>query len=477
MSKMLMKAVLPFVNVFVEVINEALGKLAPGAILSWKQRKWLAFCLMGMMITNSVCWAKFERASLGEYALAALSWMLRHAKIPWDILLQASVKAILHKYHITEGILVSDDTEKKRAKVTKRIFGAHKMKDNKTGGYINGQSLVLLLLVTPVVTIPVGIAFYIPDPAVTEWYKEESRLKKQKVPKRERPPKPEPKPQYPTKQQLTLRLIESFKQYHPEIHIKLILTDSLYGTKDFIDGAAACYKHEQAQVISQLKYNQLVRFRNNTMSVAEYFAKHPGTEFKIKIRGGEEVVVVVSSIRLYVCSHKTKRFVVALKYENEKEYRYLVASDMSWRTLDIVEGHTFRWLVEVFFQDLKSYESLGQSAKQTDEEGSRKVAILSLLLDHCLFFHPDQQAQLENKLPAYTVGSLLEKTKLESLIEFIRTLVSEGNLQLKLQQLSESIAHVFKLAPSDKHMCHRKLGNLEAAPGLKHRAKVCVASG
>jgi hypothetical protein len=473
---MFIKTVLPFVNDFVEAFEESLGELVPGASLSWKQKKWLAFCLMGMMITNSVCWAKFERASLGAYALAALSWMLRHSKIPWDILLQASVKAILQKYHITEGILVSDDTEKKRAKVTKRIFGAHKMKDNKTGGYINGQSLVLLLLVTPVVTIPVGIAFYIPDPALTQWYQDEARLKKQKVPKRERPPKPEPKPQYPTKQQLTLRLIEAFKQYHPEIHVKLIVTDSLYGTKDFVNGAAAIYKHEQTQVISQLKYNQLVRFLNKNMSVAEYFEQHPGTEFKIKIRGGEEVTVTVSSARLYVCSHKTKRFVIALKYENEKEYRYLVASDMSWRTLDIVEGHTFRWLVEVFFQDVKSYESLGQSAKQTDEEGSRKVAILSLLLDHCLFFHPDQQAQLENKLPAYTVGSLLEKIKLESFLDIIRSLVNESNPHLKLQQLSESIDHFFTLAPSDKHMSHRDLGNLKPTPGLKHRVRVCSAS-
>jgi len=32
--------------------------------------------------------------------------------------------------------------------------------------------------------------------------------------------------------------------------------------------------------------------------------------------------------------------------------------------------------------------------------------ILSLLVDHSLFVHPDQQDQLKNNLPAYTVGSL-----------------------------------------------------------------------
>jgi hypothetical protein len=473
---MFINAVLPFINGYVSTLNEALEELAPGSSLSSKQKKWLGFCLMGMSVTNSICWAKFERASLGHYALAALSWMQRHSKIPWDLLWQASVKAILQKYHITKGILLSDDSEKKRAKVTKRIFGAHKMKDHKTGGYINGQSFVVLLLVTPVVTIPVGHAFYKPDPALTRWYQQEARLKKQKVPKRERPPKPKPNPQYLTKQQLTLRLIKEFKQYHPAIHVKLTVTDSLYGTKDFVDEAAAIYKHEQAQVISQLKNNQLVRFRNKTMTLEAFFAQHPGTLQTITIRGGKVVTVTVSSARLYVCAHKTKRFVIAIKYENEKEYRYLMASDLSWCTLDIVQGHTFRWLVEVFFEDLKSYESWGQSAKQTDEEGSCRGAILSLLLDHCLLFHPDQQAQLDNKLPAYTVGSLLEKTKLMSLLEFIRNLVSEGDVQEKLRLLTEAVDHFFKLAPSDKHMNHRDLGKLEPTPGLRHRAKLCLAS-
>jgi hypothetical protein len=38
---------------------------------------------------------------------------------------------------------------------------------------------------------------------------------------------------------------------------------------------------------------------------------------------------------------------VALKYEGEDTYRYLIASDLTWRTLDIVQGQTLRWLVEI----------------------------------------------------------------------------------------------------------------------------------
>jgi hypothetical protein len=50
---------------------------------------------------------------------------------------------------------------------------------------------------------------------------------------------------------------------------------------------------------------------------------------------------------LYVCAHRTKRFIVAIKYAEEESYRYLIASDLSWQTLDIVQGHTLRWLVEI----------------------------------------------------------------------------------------------------------------------------------
>jgi hypothetical protein len=92
--------------------------------------------------------------------------------------------------------------------------------------------------------------------------------------------------------------------------------------------------------------------------------------------------------------------VVALKYEGETDYRYLVATDMTWCTMDTVQAYTLRWLVEVFFEDWR------HEAKQLDEDGSSRGLILSLLFDHCLLLHPEQTARIENKLPAYTVGSL-----------------------------------------------------------------------
>ena len=108
---------------------------------------------------------------------------------------------------------------------------------------------------------------------------------------------------------------------------------------------------------------------------------------------------------------------MALKYEDEETYRYLIASDLSWRTLDIVQGQTLRWLVEVFVQDWKGHEGWAQLTKQPGEEGARRSVILSLLVDHALFVHPAQEAQLKNNLPAYTVGSLRAHVQVESLVD------------------------------------------------------------
>ena len=108
------------------------------------------------------------------------------------------------------------------------------------------------------------------------------------------------------------------------------------------------------------------------------------------------------------------------KYAQETDSRDLVAADSSWRTLDIVQAYTLRWLVEVFLEDWQGHEGWGQLTKQPDEEGSSRGLILSLRLDHGLLLHPHQRAGLEHKLPAYTVGSRQQRTQVECLLAFIR---------------------------------------------------------
>lgn len=444
----------PFIKAYVEELDQALQKIEPQAGLSSLQKKWLAFCLLAIVVTNSVCWARFERASLGNYSVAALCWMFRKAKINWGLILHASIQVILWRYGITTGVLTLDDSEKRRAKITKRIYRAHKLKDKKTGGYLNGQSLLVLVLVTPVLTIPVGFGFHQTDPALSAWYKSEKQLKKQGVAKKDRPPKPAKNEAYPTKQELALQLLTEFKAHHPQIKLKAVLADALYGSEDFMDQAAALF--DLTQVISQLRSNQLVRDQNQKVNLDQYFAKQPACTRKVTIRGQQKVVTFAAA-RLYVYAHHQKRLVIALKYEGETDYRYLVASDLSWRVMDVLEVYGLRWLVEVFLQDWKSYEGWGQLTKQQGEEGSSRSLILSLLLDHCLFFHPEQLARLENKLPASTVGSLHEQIKAENLLHFIQGLLATDQPEEKLKRLSQAVVETFQLAPSKKHMAPQEV--------------------
>ena len=224
------------------------------------------------------------------------------------------------------------------------------------------------------------------------------------------------------------------------------------------------------QVISQLRSNQTVRFRNRTLSLTQYFACYPGVAQPVRVRGGKEVTVIVSSARLLICAHGKKRFVIALKCEGETDYRYLVASDLTWRTEYIVQAFTLRWLVEVFFADWKGYEAWGALTKQPGEEGSSRSLILSLLVDHCLLLHPDQLAQLNHRQPAFTVGSLINRIKVDSLLTVIRDVLAAEDPAQQLQQLSDILAQYFDLRPSEKHLVGRGLGRLELSPSLKYKA-------
>src|SRR4029453_12216278 len=95
---------------------------------------------------------------------------------------------------MTSGTLVIDDTDHARSKSAKALAHLYKLRDKESGGYLWGQSLVFLLLVTPKISIPVGFVFYQPAPELSAWYRRDKALKKQKAPKVQRPPKPAPNP-------------------------------------------------------------------------------------------------------------------------------------------------------------------------------------------------------------------------------------------------------------------------------------------
>ena len=327
-----------------------------------------------------------------------------------------------------------------------------------------------MLELTPIllITLPVGIEFYMPDPDYTAWKKAYDKLKKNGIPAKQRPSKPAKKDEFPTKIEIAINLVEEFHACFSDIEIKGIVADALYGTQTFFSGVSKFYP--KAQRISQIKKTQNVLFRNRKMSVKNYFLKHPGVLQAIRIRGDKEIMATVGSARLHVCSHGKKLFVIALKYEGEEEYRFIIASDLTWRTIDIVEAYSQRWLVEVFIQDWKANEGWATLTKLQGEKGSRRGMILSLLVDHCLFFHPDQIARFENKLPAFTVGCLRRKTNLESLFLFITEIIDSEDPREELDRKFSIMKENFlNFENSKKHMVARVIGNMGPTESLKYK--------
>tara|TARA_A100001037_G_C15085321_1_gene606387 strand:- start:82 stop:1479 length:1398 start_codon:yes stop_codon:yes gene_type:complete len=453
---MLLRKVIPEVCDYINALNDEIQKDSANRALSSCQQLWLGFVLSCMLLFNCLNWHKFEKMTLGKISYTSYSKMFHQGKIFWNMLIYFSVRLVLNRYSIKSGALVIDDTDRARSKNTSHIGFVHTMKDKKTGGFIKGQNIVLLLLVTEKITIPVGFSFYEPDPELTKWRKEDKRLRKQKVSKINRPPEPKRSKKYPTKAEIGLQLLVEFQHHFPNIIIKSIIADAIYGHSKFLDDAVSVY---DSQVISQLRNNQLIRPNANSKykSLTKYFSGIKATSNTVTIRGGETKTVTYASAQLYIKSHKKKRSIVALKYEGESEYRYLVATNPNWLVTTIVQTYTLRWLVEVFFFDWKENEGWAKMAKQQRAEGSRRGLILSVLLDHCLLLHPSQIARIEDKLPACTVGSLRAKLGIDAIVRFVEDAVASNDPLAELANLKTKTEALITLMPSKKHMNNNNL--------------------
>ncbi|MBF0363769.1 MAG: transposase [Oligoflexia bacterium] len=252
------------------------------------------------------------------------------------------------------------------------------------------------------------------------------------------------------------------------------MADASYGSTNPIDSIKKIYP--KIQVISQLRSNQLVHTYGKQRPVEDYFKQHTPVEHSISIRGLPTVKVWMHGGRILVESHGKKRFVIALKYEGEDDYRYIVASDLNWRMNDIVETYSLRWLIEVFFQDWKTYEGWRELELQY-VEGSEQAVILSLLFDYSLILHPSQIRVVDGNLPAYTVGSLIERSRIDAFLQFVRNILEQENSEEYFNKFETAAKEIFKLRESGKHMSGRILNEMEASPKLKYKEeKILMAA-
>jgi hypothetical protein len=441
-----------FVNDYVNLLSNGLLSHNRNYRLTKRQTYWLKFCLMGLLLSNTINWSAYSRWSLGRYSISAISWMFRRSKINFSALLDQSVVSILVHYGIKSGDIVFDDTDNERSKNARHIHGLGKQKDKKSGGYFQGQNIMFCLLVTEKISIPVSFSFYENDPSWLAWDKEDKRLKKQGVSKTHRPQEAtRDYAKYPTKQQISLALATNFKNLLPDFKVTSVMADCFFGTKEWTTGMSEIFP--KTQVISQLKSNQLIIHQNKEYNLKQYFATRVAISSKIVVRCGKQAKIYYSSVIAKVKAHEHKRLIIAYKYEGETEFRYVIATNMSWMPLHVIETYSLRWLIEVFISDWKNYEGWAVLTKHIGFEGSDNTLILSLLFDHCLLLHPEQQARVNNKLSLATVGSLRQKAIQLHFVQLINEIIDDPNPKEKVKALINTIETVFLLKDSSKHLC------------------------
>ena len=335
---MIPRTALPHVVEYISVLNETLRGKGHKPLSKIQQNFW-CFILMGMLLTQSLCWARLERASMGRYQDGTLGKMFYHGIKCWDYLLIVSALIVMRRFNITSGVLVLDDSDRSRSKNTKKIWGVQKTVLKGTGGFHSAQNIVFLILVTPEITIPVGAKFYRPDPVLREWEKNEKKLIKQGIKKKDRPPKPQRQSDYPSRVELACSLIKQFKVDYAELKIKAILADSAYFSPNLIESINQIDKN--VQILTQMRKNQKVRLgREKEQQVQDLFEQKKWKSTRLKIRGHGETIVHYSSAIVTIISHGRKYSVVALRYGEEKEPRFLVGSDLSWRPEEMISRWT-----------------------------------------------------------------------------------------------------------------------------------------
>lgn len=456
---------LSFITAYVMELNAQLKYLTDEKGLSKTQRAWLGFTLSAIIVSNTICWSVFERISCSRYGSAKLLGMFRRAKLPWDMLLLASIQMLIKRYDLQDGILLLDDSDKRRSKNVSKIHAVQKVKDKGTGGYSMAQNIMFLVLVTNKVTIPLGFDFYISDKKWQQWKAEDKKLRKAKVPKKDRPAPPKTKTLGKCK--IATNLVQSFVEKFPDFKIRAVCADCFFGNKKFADDIrTSC----NAQVISQIRSNQIVYIKGKPLAAKELFSRYPGVSRLINCRGEDKHVIMIG-MRLKVKSYGRKLFVIALKYEGEEEYRFITATDLTWRAVDIVSAYTLRWLVEVFIQDWKGHMGYDRLAIQQGYEGSRKSLTLSLLVDHSLYFHKDQSALIDAKLQTGTVGSLTDRIKAEAFLDSIKEVVYSDSPKVEYETLSANLMNVYEIKNSKKHMTNLDMTQYESSPSLYAKYK------
>ena len=440
--------------------------------MSTMQQKFVSFCIRHMTLLGCLNFSAFAVASLGCYQGRALSWMLHHSKLDWSLLLKAAVVKVLRDHKVSSVHIAIDDTDRKRSKVIKALWGVFKTIDKATGGWTNAQNIVFICLITDKVTFPILFTFYRPDPKHSLWAKNDKKLREKKVSKKDRPAEPTRSLKYPTRLEIAINLLQRASLFFANIEsilgrplkVKSIVFDSAYMSPAVARFCRITFK--KVQVISQIAKSQIVWDRKGIKkNVNDYFQNKSPIQTEVNSRGSK-IKVRYLAARLTVKSHGVRLTVIALKYEGETEYRYLAATELTWRGLDIIRAYALRWLIEVVNFDWKQHDGWGKKAFQRGADGACRGVILSLLVDCFLLTHPAQLDQSREGQPLWTAGSIVMRIQHDDIINTVEEILTNPDPEKALKAFANNIENVVQLRQSTKHMVKVEISDLGPSASL-----------
>lgn len=315
---MLVGSPLPCLAEDVEQLSVRRERHQTPTVLTVGRRAWLSFGLTCIMVTESRCGRKFVRASCGYDSEARLSWYFRQP-LTGELLFLRRVNLRLETFQIQEGLLRLDDTGKTRSKVTPQLPEVPYFKDKEGSGGLRGQELVLFVVVSPVVTLPVAFECSQPDPTDPAWARAPTRQPANGVPSAPRSTRPAVNPAAPTQSPRAWRWLNPVVNDCPLVKVKAVRAAALSGNADFMPPASQLFTNRQRR--RQRRQHPTSHARGRTGHLDEYFKAYPGVSPVLKGRGLSHTDVRVGSARLEVEAPQSKRFVVAIRFPNELNYR------------------------------------------------------------------------------------------------------------------------------------------------------------
>lgn len=436
-----------------------------GADLTTKQHGLLATLLTGMILLGSFKVKGISALFLSKLTPAAIYAMLRRGNIPFDKLFWGALKLIIKAFNVRVITIAVDDTERERSKNCKVLPFVRKALCKATGGWIQAQNIVFIVLVTDRVTIPVWFSFHRPA-NLSKDQRKACRKNPKKIKKYDS--------KYRTKVDLACiglfivaRMIKRLQsELGIQLKIKCASGDNGYASAKI---QTAVSKLFGCQYVSKANPNQNVFSRGTELSLEKFFTRISLISKTIVIRG-REIAVEFKPARVFVSSYNRKVFVVAIRYSGEKSWQYLFGTDLTWTAESIIKAYGLRWLIEVFFEDWKQCDGWGVGALQRSVDGAVRGLFLSLLVDLFLLYYQCTNSSLREhgRVELYSAGTVIRHLQAEAIYESIEGILEHENPREKLRQIREQLIVVSDRRVSLKHGDRFKIDELGPSPNLEN---------